>query len=542
MASKSIHIDDFAAAIADGTIPCRFVADVAGFNHSVLKFPAVESVNSRGARLIWIIQVSAQNIQGDQVSFKTEWFEPGAQIPANIVGVIETQSYQISKDGVRGKSRAGGKPTVIRVGKNLGKTNTTNPVTQAIRDALGRYNAQIKRTHSRIAPATRSEKPPPMLVKKHGETHEATLTPEDFKRGVTVQRKFNGVRVVVFLEGPIGNEVTAMYSRTKGDYLGFAGIRREAMMCLLIDPPAVPDNLIQPLPGCGEPELNETELTRLRTIYAEDRPHLDGEIYLHGKTLRWISGQARKEEDDGILNYMVFDCFFPAAKAAGHDMSSANRQKYLDLMFAAANSDSSECKLTQIRRTENYPTKSIADIESLRDSFLSENYEGAIARKDCAGYRYSHNNYHSANLIKFKPIFDDEFEVVGYTEGEKGKDVSAVIWICEVGSDHIKDPSNKTFSVVPKNMSYEERYQVYQCLGEEVDNDPIAIASGKPLRLTRFDRDFRGKLLTVEYPERSTKTGKPIQAKALTFRTYEGDLANDPLKRLYTECALAYET
>jgi len=545
MASLPIHIEDFAAALADGTIPGGFVASSSA--HPVFEFPAVRSASSRGAHLVWHIRVSAQDAQGNQVQLRDAWLKPGASTPAGVVGVIETESYQISESGVRGRSRAGGKPTSVWAGKNLGKANATNPVTQALRDALGRYNAQAKRASLQVAPAAaapaaRCEKPPPMLVKKHGETREATLTPKDFEQGVTVQRKFNGVRVVMFLGGPPGGEATAMYSRTKGHYPGFAEIRGEALACVLLDAPAVPDDLLQPpFPERGQRRLNAAELDRLRRIYAEDRPHLDGEIYLHGKPLSWISGQARKEEDEGALNYMVFDCFFPAAKAAGHDMASAERQKYLDLLFAEAarrhESDPNGCRLARIKRVENFSATSVADVEALRARFLDEGYEGAIARKNRAGYQYSYNSYHSASLVKFKPLFDDEFEVVGYAEGKKGKDVGAVIWICEVDPARVQNPSDKTFRVVPKDMSYEERYQVFRCLGEEVDNSPAAVAAGGPPRLTRFNRDFRGKPLTVEYPERSTKTGKPVQAKALTFRTYEGDLAADPLRRLYTECA-----
>ena len=549
MSSRPVNIENFGEAIGDGTIPGRWT-------NQAFEFPTVESVNSRGARLVWNIRVEAQDADGRQVPIESEWLEPGAQTPPGVVGVIATESYQVSSEGARGKPRAGGKPTVVRIGKNIGKANATNPVTQAIRDALGRYNAQAKRAHARVgAPATTeaateltaakavaAERPPPMLVKKHGDTREATLSAEDFERGVTVQRKFNGVRLVAYL----GDEETVLYSRTKGDYPGFDAIREEMLMCFFLDPPSVPDELIQSPAGCGDERLTEAEIAHLRTIYDEDRVHLDGEIYLHGETLRWISGQARREGDEGRLNFECFDCFFPAAKAAGHEMTSVNRQKYLNILFAEAArrcaSDSEECKLTHIRRVENIPVETLAEIETLRDRFLEEGYEGAIARKDCAGYRYSYNNYHSANLVKFKPMYDDEFEVVGFTDGKKGKDVGAVIWVCEVDPDHVEDPTDKTFNVVPKDMSYDERYTVFRCLSKEVDNSPEAIAAGGPARLTRFERDFRGRPLTVEYPERSTKTGKPVQAKALTFRTYEGDPSQDPLKRLYVECVYAPET
>lgn len=553
MASRAISIDNFAEALRAGTIPARRAARDGA---EVFEFPAVESTNSRGARLVWHLWVSARDGRGAPVPIDDAWLAPGARTPAGVAGVIMTESYQVSADGARGKTRDNVVPTVVASGKNLAKVNATNPVTQALRDALGRYNAHAKKadaaadtakpaataaTPARAAEPPASDKPPPMLVKKHGETREATLGPEDFERGVTVQRKYNGVRVVMYLAGPPGAEETWMYSRTKGDYPGFAAIRDEALACFLLDPPAVPDELIQPPRRCGAAPLAPAELARARAAYAEDRVHLDGEIYLHGQTLRWISGQARREDDEGELNYMCFDCFFPAAKAAGFEMASAHRQRYVDLLFAEAarrraSSPEASGATAHIRRVENFAAESLAAVEALRDQFLAEKYEGAIARKDCEGYRYSYNNYHSANLVKFKPIEDDEFEVVGFTEGSKGKDVGAVIWVCEVDAAHAADPADKLFNVVPKDMTYEERYAVFRCLGAEVDNTPENIAAGGPPRLTRFERDFRGRPLTVEFPERSTKTGKPVQAKALTFRTYEDNVAQDPLKRLYAEC------
>ena len=515
MASRPIHIRDFRAALADQTIPGTFNAD-----RTVFEFPRVESVNARGARLVWQIRVRLLGPDDAPVPFTDEILAPGAEAPG-VVGEITTESFQAPPGGEPGEPRAGGHPTLVREGKNLGRANATNPATQALRDALSRYNSQRKRAVDPDAP-----EPPPMLVKKMGETRGATLTPETFAKGVTVQRKFNGVRLVAFL--PRGAPEVRLYSRTKGDYPGFDHIRAE-LAPGLADPPPVPDELFTPPPDCPADKA-PPDLGHLRATYAADRVHLDGEIYLHGKSLQWISGQARREDDEKNLEFYVFDCFFPAAKAAGDDMASARRQAYLDLFFG------SQAAMPHVRRVENFRAADLGEVRALADRFVAEKYEGAIARQDCAAYRYSLNNYHASTVVKIKPLHDSEFDVVGYTQGKKGKDVGAVIWVCEVDPAHVVDPADKTFNVVPKDMSYDERYRVYRCLGEEVDNAPGAVAQGGPPKVTRFERDFRGQPLTVEYPERSAKTGKPVQAKALTFRTYEGGPADDPLRRLFAAC------
>jgi hypothetical protein len=91
------------------------------------------------------------------------------------------------------------------------------------------------------------------------------------------------------------------------------------------------------------------------------------------------------------------------------------------------------------------------------------------------------------------------------------------------------DPQDATFTVTPKGMDYKTRYALYRCLSA-----PVAGPDGS--RVTRFERDIAGLPLTVEYAELSKKTGKPLQGKAVAFRTYEG--AVDPVRALLAECAL----
>ncbi len=136
----------------------------------------------------------------------------------------------------------------------------------------------------------------------------------------------------------------------------------------------------------------------------------------------------------------------------------------------------------------------------------------------------------SAALLKIKPTYDDEFPVVGITQGTKGKAVGALIWICEVARP--VDPRDKTFNVVPKDMTDDQRRRLYKCLNAEVP-DP----KNPSKKITRFDRDLKGLPLTVAFSELSTKTGKPLQAKALAFRTYEGGPERDPVRKLLLECA-----
>ena len=317
----------------------------------------------------------------------------------------------------------------------------------------------------------------------------------------------------------------ARYSRTGADYPGQAQVVAELLPMVAAAPPVQPGEFGTPAAPATESQRRVLAAYGALPGTGGPRPYFDGELYIHGKSLPWISGQARRSDDEGGLEFHVFDVFFPHAKAAGHDMESRHRQAYLDAFFANAAGRAHP----HVVRVENFAVASIAEMQKLARGFLEAGYEGAIARKGAAGYQYGYSNYHSANLVKIKPKHDAEFPVVGFTQGTRGKDVGAIIWVCEV--PHPVDPRDGAFAVVP-NMDYGTRYALFKCLSKEVPGP----AGGTT---TVFERDVKGLPLTVEYAELSTKTGKPLQAKAVAFRTYESGPASDPVAAVLKGCRAA---
>jgi hypothetical protein len=367
------------------------------------------------------------------------------------------------------------------------------------------------------------EMPPPMLVKKSGDTADATLMQRDFVDGVTAQRKYNGIRYVVFARPAANNLVR--YSRTGTEYPGQQHVVDELQPMFACRPRIAPGQYGTPnAPGTSKDKQILEAYGALSG--GQPTPYLDGELFKYGKSLAWISGQARRGDDDGVLEFHVFDVFFPHAKAAGHDMPSKARQEYLAAFFAAADADGQSHP--HVVPVENVPVRSMVELDAVAKRFVHvEKYEGTVARKDKGGYRYGYSNYHSSNIVKIKPLLDAEFPVVGFTEGRRGKDVGALIWVCEVSPP--VDPKDKTFTVVPKNMTYSDRKSLFKCLGQQVEGP-------EGQTMTRFERDLRGLPLTIEFPELSPKTGKPLQAKAVAFRTYESGPAADCARRVFAEC------
>lgn len=568
MASRTIHIRDMWDAVQDGTVPGTFSED-----GEVFVFPTVESHRSRGdAKLLWTIRVRLLDSQESPVQITEQHLkQPVVQLPEGYKGELTVESCQ---EGGKIRDQV---PTYVTRGKNLGKKNATNVITQALRDALSRYNRQRKTASKRsaapaaaAAPAPTKEaempempalhahahaqeektghRPPPMLVKKEGDTQDATLTPAMFERGVTLQEKLNGVRLVFYLS-PDAEEVTppqeavVAYSRKGDPYPGLNHLRRE-IHPLLLNPPPITAEWLAEGTDRGYEEVSKEEVdayyggaNRRVLVY------VDGELFERGRSLRWISGQARKEKDEGTLKFWVFDVFFPGAKAAGYEMNSAMRQEYLDGLFGSAADVGAV--LTHFVRLENHRVTTKDEVQAWLARIVEAGGEGVIVRKDWAPYRYGFNNYHSSNLVKLKPVYDDEFPVVGYREG-KGKAAGMVIWVAEVKPEDVVDPKDKTFSADPKDMTHAERKWIFQCLSEivepDVDDGDDDDDSGGNGQLTRFERDFKGRPLTVEFAERSSKTGKPTQPKALTFRTYENGPAADPLARLFAECPPPWAT
>ena len=477
----------------------RFIQDTP--EGPAVVFPAIEYESSRMAKMSWTIQV--QLLCGKNKIFAPitpEVFDrpdlEGCQ------GVISVISKQITVRKVV--------PTFVDKGKNLGKKNATNAFTQALREALSKYNKQQMKTSPAGADAPADadadasalpvfKYPPPQLLKamrseKHPEGVE--LTPDDFKNTVIVQPKLNGVRYVT----SVRDGKVVFYSRTGREY-----------------------------PTTNTPHIFG-ELTRMVQAakqnlsvqgWATQPFNLDGELYKHGLPLNVISGQARGAKVAGELEYHIYDIFFPDEIKKGVDIPYGQRADRLHMFFGADIGGDHP----HIKMVEGSPAGSAQEIRALSAKFLEAGYEGAVARKNNAGYRYSTGNYHSSNVLKIKPLYDDEFPVIGFTEG-KGKDAGAIIFICQVPLEDALTPDDREFNVVPRDMTYEVRKKLFKCLSEKIE-----LGGGTVMR---FDTTLKGLPITVEYAERSAKTGKPLQPHAVAFRTYEN--GEDPFAAVLNLC------
>jgi ATP-dependent DNA ligase len=319
-------------------------------------------------------------------------------------------------------------PTIVTKGKNLGKMSATNVLCQALRDAYGLHNKQLKKAVTEIPVGV--ERHPPMLAQLLKEQK----TPPDFSSGVYVQRKYNGVRTVTTYDQENNNVI--MYSRRKLIYPGFGYIKNELK------------DILEHYWAGG------------------DQLYLDGEIYRHDLPLQDISGYSRREDQPGDVkvNYMIYDCFV----ANKPHMKYSERKELLDEIFA-------DGEFVYCKEVETFLVHSREEIDKLYDQFIEENMEGAMVRVDTY-YHYSQNERHSKVLLKLKETFDTEMEIVGFMTGKKGKASEALMMVC-------RTPEGKVFNVTPA-MELPARITLAKKMSEVEDNGKTYFENhylGKPV-------------------------------------------------------------
>lgn len=146
---------------------------------------------------------------------------------------------------------------------------------------------------------------------------------------------------------------------------------------------------------------------------------------------------------------------------------------------------------------ETFYVNTQQELDRLYQQFLDAKFEGAMIRPANQPYQFSYNDYHSTNLLKMKPRYDAEYEIIGYDHGEKGKASKALMMIC-------KTAQGTEFYVTPA-MELAWRIEKYAEMGQRVNVD------GK--EMTVFERDYKGRKLIVYYDE---KTVDDVPARAST--------------------------
>lgn len=156
---------------------------------------------------------------------------------------------------------------------------------------------------------------------------------------------------------------------------------------------------------------------------------LDGEIYVHDATFQEVTRLVKKHRpgESERLQYWIYDVFIIGEEAT----EWFDRHKTLTNVLLSENEI--------VRTVKTLTAYNEKEIYKLQKLFVKRGYEGAIVRELNAPYEI---NKRSNHLLKVKEFQDNEYKIIGYTEGE-GKFAGCVIWKC------ITD-EGKDFDVVPK--------------------------------------------------------------------------------------------
>lgn len=336
--------------------------------------------------------------------------------------------------------------TTITIGKNIDKINETTVLTQAMIQIRGLYLKKINSGYSLTINADTSRLPFVMALQSY----------ESMKHKITypcyIQTKLDGIRLSANMNS---DNTISMLSRRHKQLFGFENIKKE--------------------------------LTILFSLVKCSGMYTDGELYNHGMQLQDISSIVRQEgeiEEKNNLNYHIFDCF----STSRPELTFNDRYSLLKNIF-----DMHTFKYLTLTKTILINVESEGDL--LHTEFVNLGYEGSVYKNMNTKYEFSFDKEkRSQNYLKRKKNFENEFKVVGFTQGDKGKGVGSIIFILET-------EDGKQFRSTPK-MTLEERNKLY------IDS------------LTNFDTKYKGKMATIRYDNLSNNN-IPLRSNFITFRDYE---------------------
>lgn len=136
---------------------------------------------------------------------------------------------------------------------------------------------------------------------------------------------------------------------------------------------------------------------------------LDGELYIHGKPLSYISGLCRLKTLDEKHRELTFQCY----DIVREDLPFKQR---LNILHSIEHSRSVDSLLEIVYHTE---VKGKKDIMDLHDRYVELGYEGAVLRDPETCYKCGARD---KRMLKIKIFEDSEFQIVGITNGLREED------------------------------------------------------------------------------------------------------------------------
>lgn len=225
--------------------------------------------------------------------------------------------------------------------------------------------------------------------------------------------------------------------------------------------------------------------------FFEENPDviLDGELFVRGKSLQFISGAARLEKnatDCDFLQYWIYDCYI----STDPEMIAKDRWNFLiDTLnhkfgiFVYLNPIDDNIK-DEVRLLYHEYVTGWDNMKALHDEWVSEGFEGAVITDPTKPYKVGSR---CNNLIKIKEYKSEDFKVIGYKLGMRGSE--DMTFTCEL-------PDGRTFEAMPcgtreqkeeyvRNFDTKYKEHIAECTFFNYSAD--GIPTQPKLRIFRFD-------------------------------------------------------
>jgi DNA ligase-1 len=260
----------------------------------------------------------------------------------------------------------------VKKGKNIGRSNGTTPVEQALLDLRSLANKKRDEGYSESLDTANSVLLPMLAHSYKDNTHKVTYP-------AYAQPKLNGVRCLAEVVGP--NKV--VYKSRKGKNFETLGTFTSTI--------------------CSRVPVG--------TI-------LDGEVYNHNLHLNEIVSRlkrvlaSRSDIESDPLEFHVYDVVI-------NNLTFQERWQQLTQWFGSSTS--------KVVLVDTLLVNSFNELKEFHSRNIELGYEGTMYRKINGQYQ---ENYRSYDLLKYKDFLEQEFEIVGGRDGE-GKEEGQVIFICK---------------------------------------------------------------------------------------------------------------
>lgn len=350
-------------------------------------------------------------------------------------------------------------------GKNIGKKNETTPLQQCITETRKKWlDKKEKESYQETVPMPTPIPVQPEQGKVQTQTQILTTSQQN------IAKKYFPMLAQTF--DP--KSKTAKKNTIK--FPCFVQPKLDGLRCVIYRDPVTDEIRRQSRTGTYFDTMSHIAESLAPLFARFPNAILDGELYTTKIPFEELAGLIKTKkltpndmEKLCVIEYHIYDI-------VDETMPYNARHDSIKKMFAqvAASTASSPHVLPRyICLVPTIEAKTPADFKAEFGRFIEEGYEGIMLRNKTGMYRC---NYRSHDLQKYKEFMEDEFKIIGFTQGD-GRDKGTVIWICET-------KEGNEFRVRPRG-TMESRRKLYE--------------TGKK---------YVGKMLTVIFQE-LTEEGKP---------------------------------